>query len=464
MKYNTSNAPLTCIMKDSSCYKGTKTMTVKGILWHSTGANNPNLLRYVQPSKSDANYSQLLSIIGKNTEMSDWNRTSQSAGVNAWIGKNSKGEVMTVQTLPWNYRPWGCGSGPKGSCNDGWIQFEICEDSLKDKDYFNKVYKEACELTAYLCTLYKINPYGYVSMNGIKVPTILGHADSYILKVGSNHGDPYHWLSKYGITLKTIQNDVAALMNIKKRTQASDFKGCSEAAVVEAIGHLFTEDEKKTGILACVSFAQLIQESGYLSTNLAIQSNNCFGMKEKLSNNDWANSTWDGKSVYQTKTKEQTKAGKEFTITANFRKYPCIEDSIGDHSAYLAGAKNGNKLRYAGLVGEKDYKKAAQIIKNGGYATDVLYVQRLCNIIEKWNLTRFNANTAAPVQKPTQNSKEYQVKITANALNVRKGPGTQYGIAMTIEDKGTYTIVEENNGWGKLKSGAGWISLKYTRK
>ena len=58
----------------------------------------------------------------------------------------------------------------------------------------------------------------------------------------------------------------------------------------------------------------------------------------------------------------------------------------------------------------------------------------------------------------------YTVKVTASALNYRSGPGTQYKINGTIRDKGIYTIVDEENGWGKLKSGAGWISLKYTEK
>lgn len=43
MKYSKSNPPMTCMMTQSSCYKGTEKMTVKGILWHSTGANNPTL-------------------------------------------------------------------------------------------------------------------------------------------------------------------------------------------------------------------------------------------------------------------------------------------------------------------------------------------------------------------------------------------------------------------------------------
>lgn len=58
----------------------------------------------------------------------------------------------------------------------------------------------------------------------------------------------------------------------------------------------------------------------------------------------------------------------------------------------------------------------------------------------------------------------YLVEITAWSLNVRKGPGTKYGKTTSVKKKQVYTIVEEQNGWGKLKSGAGWISLKYTKR
>lgn len=58
----------------------------------------------------------------------------------------------------------------------------------------------------------------------------------------------------------------------------------------------------------------------------------------------------------------------------------------------------------------------------------------------------------------------YTVRVTANVLNVRSGPGTRYKVTTSIKKNEVYTIVEEKNGWGKLKSGAGWISLKYTKK
>ncbi len=67
-------------------------------------------------------------------------------------------------------------------------------------------------------------------------------------------------------------------------------------------------------------------------------------------------------------------------------------------------------------------------------------------------------------QKKTEEFKPYLVKVTASALNIRKGAGTSYPVVGCIGDKGTHTIVAEDNGWGKLKSGAGWISLAYTKR
>lgn len=66
-----------------------------------------------------------------------------------------------------------------------------------------------------------------------------------------------------------------------------------------------------------------------------------------------------------------------------------------------------------------------------------------------------------PAQHPAGT---YKVRITANTLNVRAGAGTSYKVTTTVKKGGIYTIVEERDGWGKLKSGAGWISLNYTEK
>lgn len=62
------------------------------------------------------------------------------------------------------------------------------------------------------------------------------------------------------------------------------------------------------------------------------------------------------------------------------------------------------------------------------------------------------------------NFEPYKVRVTVASLNVRSGAGTNFPVTNTIQRWHVFTIVEEHDGWGKLKSGAGWICLKYTEK
>ncbi len=164
-------------------------------------------------------------------------------------------------------------------------------------------------------------------------------------------------------------------------------------AFIDKIGELAVIDMRESGVLASVTIAQAILESGYGMEELARKANNFFGMKCTLSGNTWK-SVWDGKSKYTKKTQEQKKDGKEYTVTANFRKYPNMETSVKDHSCYLTGARKGGRLRFPGLSGEKDYQKAIQIIKDGGYATDTQYVSKVCSIIEKFGLFQYDVMEA----------------------------------------------------------------------
>jgi len=171
---------------------------------------------------------------------------------------------------------------------------------------------------------------------------------------------------------------------------------------VDKVGELANLDMQKTGVLASVTVAQAILESGYGRSELAIEANNYFGMKASLSGNTWA-SAWDNQSIYSKKTIEHDKEGNAFFVGANFRKYPNLQTSINDHSLYLIGARKGAELRYKGLAGEKDYRKAIQIIKDGGYATDVNYVEKVCDLIERWDLTKFDKIEESNELKINQN-------------------------------------------------------------
>ena len=78
-----------------------------------------------------------------------------------------------------------------------------------------------------------------------------------------------------------------------------------------------------------------------------------------------------------------------------------------------------------------------------------------------------SGNTSAPPAPAA--FQPYLVKVTADVLNIRTGPGTNHGTNGAIRDHGAYTIVAESDGqgatrWGKLKSGVGWISLDYAKR
>lgn len=171
----------------NECYKAGRKITPKGIMVHSTGANNPNLKRYVGPDDG---------LLGKNQYNNHWNQPrpdGRQVCVHAFIGKLKDGSIATYQTLPWNHRGWHAG----GDANNTHIGFEICEDNLTDKTYFNKVYKEAVELAAYLCRQYKLTE-----------KNIIGHYEGYQKKIASNHDDPRHWFSKHSKSMDTFRADV----------------------------------------------------------------------------------------------------------------------------------------------------------------------------------------------------------------------------------------------------------------
>ena len=284
----------------------------------------------------------------------------------------------------------------------------------------------------------------------------------------ANKSCPGDWLySRLGdlakkVTAELSGNDEEDDTEIDKGLRAKDLAAFSNKEVIAKVGPLFTADQKKTGVLASISLAQFILESGYGKSELAQQANNCFGMKKSLSGNTWAGSVWDGKSIYTKKTKEQRSWGTE-TVTAEFRKYTCIEDSIADHSAYLTGAKKGSALRYEGLKGCTDYRKAAQIVKAGGYATSASYVEKLCSIIEEWHLTHYDAD-AAPVEeeKPATVKLPYLIRV-GKRIDIKRSASASAATARKCP-VGIYTIVAEQNGYGKLKSGAGWVKLSEVRK
>lgn len=418
MKYTETNAPLICMQSNSTCYKGTRTMEVKGILWHSTGANNPNLKRYIQPADNAPDRAQMLELLGQNKYNNDYNHREVSAGLNAWIGKLADGTVAAVQTMPWDYRPWGCGSGKKGSCNNGWLQFEICEDNLENKEYFEAVYQEACELTAYLCTLHNLDPKGTADNSGVETPVILCHADAYKLGLGSNHGDVNHWFKKYNKTMEDVRNDVAQLLEESQK---------QNAATTNSYYRVRKEwEDSSTQIGAYIKLENAIAEC-------------------KKAGSDYYVFDPVGNVIYP-----------EIIV----KEPEIVSFKVGDAVALTSDAvyASGQAIP-AWVKNSKLYVR--QIRTNGDHIISTLRTGAVTGVVNPKFLVEYQTKA------PTANNSTfipYLIRVTASALNVRSGAGTTYKVATTLSKGEIHTIIDEKDGWGKLKNGSGWISLKYTAK
>ena len=432
MKYNSSNKPLVCMQTNSTCYKGTRKMTVLGVLWHSTGANNPWLKRYVQPSSNDANYSSLIKKLGKNQYGNDWNHIDRQAGLNCWIGKFDDGSVGTVQTMPWDYRPWGCGSGSKGSCNDGWIQFEICEDALTDKAYFDKIYKEAVEITAYLCKMYNLNPKGTVTKNGVKVPVILDHTTSCSLGFGSNHGDVKHWFSRYGKTLDDVRNDVAKLMG------ESDSAPSTPSTPTTPSTSTMYRVRKSWKDAASQKGAYTVLENAKKCCDQA-------GAGYYVFDND-------GKVVYPVAS----------STPAPSTPIPEKELKVGDVIKLTSNAT------YVGGKTIPSWVFKSTLYFRGYRGEDVIFstlkTGAITGVVKKSHIQGFEGGNTITPSTPTVSKFPYLVVINTDVLNVRASASTNAKITTQVKRGQVYTIVAEDGEWGKLKSGAGWIHLGYTKR
>lgn len=192
-----------CLLTGSDCYREGRTIVPRGVMVHSTGANNPTLKRYVQPAEGDPDRMALLEELGVNPNGNDWNRPGVDACVHAFIGRAADGGIAVAQTLPWNCRGWHAGTGTSGeSANNSHVSFEICEDDLTDAGYFQAVYRAAVELTAMLCRDYGLDPLA----DGV----VICHAEGYRRGIASGHADVEHWFPGFGKTMDDFRADVAA--------------------------------------------------------------------------------------------------------------------------------------------------------------------------------------------------------------------------------------------------------------
>lgn len=186
---------------NNPCYQrnGNRSKTTHLIL-HSTGANNPNLKRYVTPDDG---------MLGENIYKNGWNTSTANTLVHGVIGKNKNGAVEFYQIAPWEKLVWGCGAGRNGSGNSFAIQVEMCEDQTLGAAYARATFDVAVKAFAHLC-----------KVHGIPPENIWSHNEAHDKGYASNHADPEHWWEKVAptLTMDKFRADVKALLEAGGKT------------------------------------------------------------------------------------------------------------------------------------------------------------------------------------------------------------------------------------------------------
>ncbi len=162
-------------------------------------------------------------------------------------------------------------------------------------------------------------------------------------------------------------------LNVNQTRGASiEFTGNHEA-YFEQMAPLAQKYGRKQGIYPSLILAQSALESGFGQSDLAKVHHNFFGIKR---------TGQESSAAYQT---EEVLGGESVTVTANFRAYDSVEDSVKDYAVLV-----GTLPRYRGVVEADSPEEAARALVQGGYATDPAYAEKLIHMIQTYDLKQYD--------------------------------------------------------------------------
>lgn len=201
--------------------------------------------------------------------------------------------------------------------------------------------------------------------------------DSLITDMTDNYNTINNYMMDVADAYAKGDKDAASVLLKLKGSVASDYSnpaGLSgnKLSFVNSLKDGAVEAYNKYGVLPSLTMAQAILESGWGNSAIG---NNIFGIK--------AGSGWTGKTK-TCKTGEQNSDGSRYTITATFRDYDSVAESVEDHAKLLTSS------RYQSVIDSSNYKEACVNVKKCGYATDVNYANSLINIIETYGLDQWD--------------------------------------------------------------------------
>lgn len=429
------------ILTNNPCYKQGRKITVKGLMLHSVGCAQPSAAVFI-----------------RNWNKADYDR----ACVHGFIDGN---DGTVYQTLPWDHRGWHAG----GAANNTHIGVEMCEpaeikytgganftviDKVKAQVSAQKTYLSAVELFAMLCEKFSLNP----TADGV----IISHSEGYKRGVASGHADPEHLWRGLGLpfTMDTFRKDVEKAMGKTKEyvpgtmTEADIFaffksQGMTDAGVAGLMGNLYAESGLKATNLQN-SYEKSLDMTDEAYTKAVDDSSYGNFVKDSAGYGLAQWTYWSRKqALLEYAIKKDTSIGDarmqcEFLMSELCEKYLSVLNVL----------MKATSVKLASDTVLLQFERPAD-------QSEVVKERRLAfsqAIFDKYANGKSQNATVAASNLP------YRVKVSIPDLNIRKGPGTTYDRTGKFTGMGIFTIIEEQNGWGRLKSGAGWICLKYTER
>ena len=438
------------ILTKNPCYTAGQKITVKGLMLHSVGCPQPSAQVFVR----------------------NWNKASYDrACVHGFIDGN---DGTVYQCLPWNHRGWHCGASGNNThigvemCEPACIKYTggaifTCSDLTPACAVARTTYQAAVELFAMLCQKFNLDPLG----DGV----IVSHKEGCKRGIASNHGDPEHLWSQLGMpyTMDTFRAAVKAAMSggtaapsgvsgtkimgeaVATADQMRAYIKAKNPKVVQSVLDmvpLYLSEGAAESVRGDIAFAQSCLETGNFSfagSAVTLEQNNFCGMgvtANGMKGNSFA--------TPQLGIRAQVQHLKAYASTE-----PLKNECIDPRFKYVA----------RGCAEVVEWLGQQENPQGKGWATGAGYGEKIVTILKAILAT---AGGAAPVPSPA--NLPFLVKVSIPDLRIRSGPGTNTAATGKFTGIGVFTITEvkdgpgSTKGWGRLKSGAGWISLDFAQK
>ena len=500
---------LMCAVVDRNpCYTAGKKITVKGLMLHSVGCPQPNASAFIN-SWNSASYSSACvhGFIDGNDgtvyQTLPWNHRgwhcgsgSNGSGNNSYVGVEMCEPACIKYTSGANF---------------------TCSDTATAKTVVQRTYEAAVELFAMLCQKYSLDPLA----DGV----VISHKEGCKRGIASNHGDPEHLWSQLGLsyTMDTFRAAVKAAMGggsasagasgtkimgtaVATATQMQSYIQSVNPSVPQSVLDMITlylSEGAAEGVRGDIAFAQSCLETGnfgFSSSAVTLNQNNFCGMGV-TANGEKGNSFDTPKlgiraQIQHLKAYATTDALKNECVDPRFNY---VTRGCAEYVEWLGQQENPNGRGWAAGAGYGQkilailQKVTAAADATDGSSSSLYRVRRTWadsktqkgayKILENakkcadanpgysvFDANGVNVYTPATATVETEATVPFLVKVAITDLNIRTGPGTNYAKTGKFTGVGVFTITEVEDGpgsakgWGRLKSGSGWISLEYTAR